>query len=1183
MPPGFGARLITYSLSGTVVKPDAPNTRNKGRPNVVTTTKFTPFTWLPKSLYLQFQRIANIYFLFIAIIVCFPWSPKSWKSKVIPFLGVLLWTALKDLYEDQLRRRGDRQENEQTCARFDQGSNTFVEVHWKDILVGDLLFIPCDSSFPADLILLQATGGDESFISTVNLDGETNLKERRAPPLAIKIREDEEAILQTYPSTASRKMGRTRSSLGSGGDVQAKSKKEVGAIVKVLLCQGLSVEMSEPECGLADVRGTFNVGSEQCPIGEMNFMPRGCVLRNTVWALTIVAYAGDETKTRLNAIMSNAKVSNMQVNLNLSVRGLLGCILITNAYCATMATVNGDDDSWPIKFLMFCITLYHVVPISLYVMFEVLKLFLGYHVNTDKQMEDPDTQQMAVARTADLMEEMGQIDFVFSDKTGTLTANEMVFARCSIDGEDLGDFRTTSTVRDGTANVKRILHAPDDASYQAVDMFFICLATCHAVQVETTQVKGGASRLHYSGMSPDEVALVQAAADVDLVMEERFKSPGDSSSMIVVKDASGLRRSFKILHELEFNSDRKRMSVLLEHEGEIWCVTKGADNVMIDLLNQDLDGKTHDNLQKFSKQGLRTLVVAFKKVTRGDYGEWETEFRAAQNIVDNTRNEKVDKVSAQMEIGLQFVGVTAVEDRLQDGVPQAIATMKDAGVRLWVLTGDKTETAVDIARSCAIFTSTTRIAYATGADSIEKAQQFLREAKTHLECAADGGLVLDGRTVKFALEDQDSRALVYELGLASRSCVCCRLSPMQKRQLVRLVREMSPSTITLAIGDGANDVPMIQGAHLGIGIRGKEGTQAVQVSDIAISQFRFLVPLLLCHGRRAYRRVACFLCYFLYKNVCLVVSDIIWAHQNVFSGRIAYPEYLSMGFNAIFTAWHVIFLLCFDEDVPDRVANSTPSLYLVGPQRALFNMWIFGEWMAYALWHGAVAWLIPNLWFGGDRYSQVCDDDVLDKVGRQDALCWKDKETLVADDDYDLAQEFWLGSITSFTLVLVIVYLRLLLVAQSPFNKWSLGTTLACLASYIIYLLCLSEVEFMQSMQPTVKGLAVEFFKSGQCLGAVGLGVVIALTPDVLEKFVRYRFFPTELDKARARMHNTTRPGAGSVSPNIYGKLTEAESGHSANAETDTIESVSPQVQLGSPASCCPWSAAQCMVRWVLR
>lgn len=1155
---GDGARTIAFSTSGVNLEPATCSKTS----NVVTTTKYTPLTWLPKSLFYQFQRIANVYFLFVAIIVCFPWSPKSWKSKVFPFAGVLLWTALKDLYEDMIRRRGDEKENSQTCSRFDIASNSFVDTQWRHIVIGDLVFIPCDGSFPSDLIVLVAAGGHEAFISTVNLDGETNLKERRTPPLTDGL---EEAVAggegMEKQVSGGPKAARSSQALKQGALQTAVSEAIVYA--KTILKKGVSIEMSKPEPGLADVRGLLKMSSDQCPVGEMNFLPRGCVLRNTVWLLAVVTYVGDETKTRLNMTKSAQKVSNMQFYLNRSVQGLLAILFLVNCYFATAATASGDKDNWLKKFLIWCICLYHVVPISLYVVFELLKLFLGFQVNMDKQMQDPETKQGAVARTADLMEEMGQIDFVFSDKTGTLTANEMVFARTSIMGQDLGDFRASSPKREGVSETKRILSSPGDKLHDQVKLFFTCLATCHAVQVEVAS-EGSRTRagdLVYSGMSPDEVALVQAAHDVGIVFRNRTKLGGSASSEVLL---TGERegedpRSFTVLYELEFNSDRKRMSVLLKAGDEVWCVTKGADSIMTALIPKALDRYTQDHLQSFSQQGLRTLVVAMKKVSQADFSAWEAKMKAALSIVDNTRNEEVAKISAEMEVDLTFVGLTAVEDRLQDGVPIAIQRIKDAGVRLWVLTGDKTETAVDIARSCALFTTNTQLAYATEGLSVEDTKKKLQrakddfktmeenkqKAKEEIKQAIQGGLVLDGRTVKFALEDEECRRLVYELGLASRSCVCCRLSPMQKRQLVELVRQMSPSTTTLAIGDGANDVPMIEGAHLGIGIRGKEGTQAVQVSDIAISQFRFLVPLLLCHGRRAYRRVAFFLCYYLYKNVVLVISDVLWAHQNKWSGRIAYPEYLSMGFNAVFTSWHILFVLGYDQDVSDETAIHTPSLYLVGPKRALFNVWIFSEWMVYSVWHGVVAWLLPNLWIGADEYDYTlkCPKEISEALGWK-ALCYaqyykkEDADDFVAAVDLngdsvlqplELAnaiakgwiapegegQKFWLASVTSFAIVVMIVNFRLLLLGQSPFSLMSVLPTAGAFALFIAWFFALGEIGLGKDTQPTVADLPTEMFKTGKCLASLVLGPLIALSVDALEKVVRLIFFPTALDDAR--------------------------------------------------------------------
>jgi len=544
------------------------------------------------------------------------------------------------------------------------------------------------------------------------------------------------------------------------------------------------------------------------------------------------------------------------------------------------------------------------------------------------------------------------------------------------------------------------------------------------------------------------------------------------------------------------STDRKRMSVVLRYDGGIYCITKGADNVMLPLLDKTMSSATQEHIRSFSIAGLRTLVIASKKVEDEKYKAWSSKLLAAQALMDNTRNAKVDKLSEEMETTLRLVGVSAVEDQLQVGVPEAIQTVKDAGIRVWVLTGDKTETAVDIAKSCLLFGPSTSLAFATEPDSMQACRAMLVEAKNIIEASEDGGLVLDGRAVKYILEEDELMQLVFELGLASKSCVCCRLSPIQKRSLVELVKKRSPTTITLAIGDGANDVPMIEGAHLGVGIRGKEGAQAVQVSDVAISQFRFLVPLLLCHGRRAYRRVSFFLCYYLYKSIALAIGDVVWAHQNGFSGNIAFPEWLSMAFNVAFTSWHIILVLAFDCDVPDVVANSTPELYLVGPRRLLFNKFVFTEWMLYAAYHGAAAWLVPNLWFGGPA------------------------------DDYEkkVPGPFWLASCSATFILMQVVMLRLILLSQSPFALTTLVPTLISVLMFFLVITVLGYSGFGQNLQPNLKDLPYDMFIKSDARLAVVFAAVAILSVDALHFTVRRIFWPTPLDKIRGKEAKLERP-----------------------------------------------------------
>ncbi|CAE7424695.1 ALA3 [Symbiodinium microadriaticum] len=1023
-----------------------PANLRSGEPNRVSTTRFTALTWIPKSLFLQFQRAANLYFLFIAIIVCMPFSPKRWQSKVIPYVLVLTWTALKDLFEDSRRRRDDKIENSRKCWIYDMQERNFVQMPWSGIKPGDIICTLCDEAFPADLLVVCAVGREGAFISTVNLDGETNLKLRSPPPVF-------QSLIDTECSEHSQEVVRPP--------------LPVFDIVSRLFETPLYVRLATPSADLSDMHAAIEFGREQrCAANCTNFVPRGCVLRNTSWMLAIVAYAGKDTKARLNSATVAGKVSSLQGALNYCVYGLLASLLVTCIYLATLATVAEPGTGWTVCFLTYTITLYHVVPISLYVSFEILKLVLGGFIDFDRQMVDEATGQGAKARTADLVEEMGQVDFIFSDKTGTLTANEMRFAECAV-----GRLVFSSFLQDplggpvgGVQEVCEILSQPAHPQHEAVLWFFTCLSVCHTVQAEE---KDGS--VQYSGPSPDEVALVKGACKAGIVFKARRVDKDQQRAEVIVSGAPGRPdRTFSILSVIEFTAERKRMSVICEVDGQIHCITKGADIVMSPLLVSPLAQTEEQQLLSFSQKGLRTLVVASVQVDALAFASWQSNWLAAMMSMDR-RMQLMDECAAAIERNLELIGITAVEDRLQDGVPETVAKVKSAGIRLWVLTGDKTETAVNIAYSCNLFTDKDTLAFVTGSSSSSAASESLRNAQKVLEGTEGGGIVLDGQSIKFILEDSVAADQLFELGLRSRSCVCSRLSPSQKRKLIELVRLRSPKAVTLAIGDGANDVPMILGAHVGIGIRGKEGSQAVQASDVAISQFRHLLPLLLCHGRRAYRRIATFLCYYLYKNVALAWGDVIWAHQDNFSGDVAYPEWLSTSFNAIFTSWPVLVVLAFDQDIPDVAANANPQIYQEGVRRDWFNRKLFGMWMVAAAWHGSLAWVVPNLSFGNTAYETV---------------------------------DFWRASTTSFTIVIHVISLKLFIHSFSRSRATSWAPVVGSILVYIAVLFLLGYVSLGRRMQPNLSDggnppVPGWIFSNAAPLVQILLVPVIAVLPDI--------------------------------------------------------------------------------------
>lgn len=1081
-----GERLVTMQARAVNVTPAG---LNKGYPNTLRTTKFTWATWLPKSIFNQFKRLANMYFLFIVILGLIgsfwsDFSPKDWKSKVGPFVFVIMWTACKDLYEDLRRAKDDKFENHQVVRKYNAETNTFEDIYWYQIHVGDILLVMCDQQFPADLVVLKSWGNETTYISTVMLDGETNLKERFMPKV----------------------LGTLAESVPEFEDISATTPAEFEQtsvkFVEKLMETGTEMKMGVPIAVINDVRGVLMMGQKSIvvPLSEANFLPRGCALRNSRYVLATSVYVGEDAKTRLNAIKAQLKFSTMQAMQNICIRGLLVFIFGICLYATIMSEVEpfgSIDLKWspPLMYFRFCIAYYHAVPMSLYVVYEMLKLILGYQVNIDKSMVHDG--ESANARTADLMEELGQVDFVFSDKTGTLTANEMVFAKCHIDGKDMGDFRPLSTgsVPEGVRKSTEMLKSNSHKS-QAVSWFFTCLATCHEVVVQTDGESNGNAT--YSGMSPDEVALVSAARDVGITFQSRNRQPGGSTE-VEVKNHLGAVSKFEVLVILAFTSDRKRMSVIIKGGGRAWCITKGADSVMEPLIRGGFSEEVAADSLAFSKLGLRVLVIASRELDVDFLANWLMDYEKARGILDETKEARIREVVLKMEKNLDFVGLTAVEDRLQLGVPEAIETIKKIGSRIWVLTGDKVETAVEIAYSCRLFAQATKLAYVIKCTTTAEALAGFDRAAAELEGSLDGGLVIDGETLLVSLTDEACRKMIYQLGLASRCCVCARLSPMQKLQLVQLVRKEDPKRITLTIGDGANDVPMILGGHVGIGIRGKEGAAAVQVCDIAISQFRFLVILLLCHGRRAYRRVAIFFCYYLYKNLVLLMADLLWTHWDRFRGNVAFPEYLSIAYNAFFTSWHVLFVLGYDRDIPDSVACAHPELYKVGPRRELFNVVIFSKWMFYAILHGSVCWLIPY---------------------------W-----MVGTDDYD-TEKFWIASTAAFTNVVNVALLKMVIESENPFGLWTWWPTIVSFLLFALYLYLISYSFMGYEFQRSMDGIAEHIITNGKVFATLIIAPVAALSLDVIVRLVNRYVFPSELQVVTTQLKalGNTGPGAASDS-----------------------------------------------------
>lgn len=955
--------------------------------NTISTTKYNIITWIPKSLLLQFLRAANIYFLIICILTVLPFSPKNPTSMIGTFAVVLIFTMLKKGYEDIQRYRADKLINEKTALVFNYHQCKFENKMWKNIKVGDIVKIQSYEEVPSDILFLKSsipTG--MCFLDTMNLDGETNLKEK-----------------MTFKET------------------KALSDDEILEMKGKIVCDEADENLEKWD-GAIELE---NMVFSQLICNIKNLILKGCKLRNTEYILGISVYTGHSTKIMKNAKPPQQKTSNLMKTMNILLYSMFMflfclCLLFSLLYLYWQNNVGSsfsymweyddhgqykppgtDASDWFLKFLTFVVAYSHIIPISLYVGLEILKLFQSYLIANDSKMFDPETGNNALARTSDLIEELGQVEFIFSDKTGTLTKNEMIFRKCSINNVIYGNNKNnnytnvnnTKFLLNGDSTCFEVLSNIKNKDYKQVYDFFTICAVCHEAYVE---VKDNTTIVQSS--SPDEVALIEGAKQVGFVFLD--KSPGQIVSFV---EHTNEKIIWNLHLILKFDSTRKRMSVIVNKEGtnEYFLFTKGADSKMLSAMTLDSDKsrKINNDLNVFAKEALRTLVLAKKVLTKDQVEDYMKRFNDISSSTSQTRDEDLSDLFSEIEKGFEYVGSSAIEDKLQDNVGETIESLMQAKIRVWVLTGDKKETAIEIGKSCKLIlpdemdqidlANTHEIednkeevkfkidkwfyTFYTNKEDEEIKNKSLYTDKNLIKENIKRKMVviIDGLNLQHVLNDDILSRKFFRVGLLANSVLCCRVSPKQKSEVVKLA-QANGKWITLSIGDGANDVPMILTANIGIGICGKEGTQAVRSADYALGQFQFLRKLLFTHGRWGYIRVSGFIYYYFYKNILLVFVEMYFAIFSGFSGMIFYPDFLPLLYNALWTSWPCMFAYSIERDVDEETSEKCPILFEAGQNKYYFNLTNFWFWIGYALLHGVMIYFI-----GLNALEYYLDDDGL--------------------------------------------------------------------------------------------------------------------------------------------------------------------------------------------------------------
>eukprot|EP00731_Ephydatia_muelleri_P016058 Em0009g482a len=633
------------------------------------------------------------------------------------------------------------------------------------------------------------------------------------------------------------------------------------------------IKCESPNNRLHKFVGTLQWNDETYPLDNEKILLRGCRLRNTQWMYGVVIYAGSDTKLVQNSenFISPILQALLQVFSNL---------IVLNTF----------------------------IPISLYVSVEVIRLGLSLFINSDIKMYYEPNNVPAIARTTTLNEELGQVEYIFSDKTGTLTQNIMTFQKCSINGVQYGentsegngkkaavDFLSWNKYADKSfVFCDQTLIDKCRSGEQHCDEFFRLLSLCHTVM--SKEDKG---ELQYNAQSPDEGALVGATKNFGYVFKGRTPSSITVHNMYTDKE------------------------VIVRVAGRIVLYCKGADNIIFERLGNEsaaLKAETLDHLAGYAQDGLRTLACAKREISEEEYDAWKVEHHAA-SILHKDRDQALDAVYEKIEKNLVLLGATAIEDKLQDGVPETIAKLARAHIKIWVLTGDKQETAINIGYSSKLLTDDMTL-FIVDKDTDEGVRQQLSEAKEQMEATIARSKSPDPSGV----EKNVSFGIV--------------INGHSLKKVVDMVKT-GKKAVTLAIGDGANDVGMIKAAHIGVGISGQEGQQAVLASDYSFGQFRYLERLLLVHGRWSYHRMTIFLRYFFYKNFAFAFSQFIFAFFCGFTAEPLYdPAYITF-YNLIYTSTPVLAVSILDQDVDEKRGENNPKLYLTGQRNENFSFIIF--------------------------------------------------------------------------------------------------------------------------------------------------------------------------------------------------------------------------------------------------
>lgn len=900
----------------TTVKPASPS---KASDNRIVNTKYTLFTFVFMMIKMQFESVSSVFFFGIIMVqLDHKYRVTSLYSSLLPWLVIFLINVLREAVDNYFRYLRDREINMALYKKFD--GNEFVNVESQNIKVGDIILIEKGQRVPADCLLLKSEEvSGEIFIRTDQLDGETDWKRRSSlsetQQCTLKSLLDMEAQIEPpgkdiYSFNGKLVFNNFIEGKDENHTVFGKSTNSPVRIVKTIdlsenkVVSGSSEALEKPADALDSVEAP-----------ERSSLKRevGCDLENTIWANTVasssaalgmVIYTGHDTRSMMNTNRPRSKNGIIEAELDRFVLIMAVISIGLSVMFSLMRAKFELKESWLIICLRFIIIFSYVIPISLKFMLTTARFIYVWLLK-----KDPSLHTVKVM-TNTLQEELARISFFLTDKTGTLTKNEMLMRKLHIgtvcysaeNSEEI--VRSVQKVLDKRNSTKKLFWRKSKSIDSKIFELLEALSVCH--NVNPIESDGG---LAYQASSPDEIAMVNYAGEIGLKLVKR------DSYRIVIEDLRGTETEYRILYTFPFNSDTKRMGIILQKDDEYMFFEKGADTVMKNIVKEN--DWVEEEIDNMAREGLRTLVIAKKSISSSEFEKFAKAYnRAKTSLVD--RNEMMLAEQESLEKDLDIIGLTGVEDKLQDKVKQTLESLRNAGIKIWMLTGDKIETAISIAFSSRLLTKIDQFMIIAKCSTKEEVEKHL----INLSTRGYNSLVIDGVSLAIVIEHFLPRFIDIAKNL--HCLVGCRYSPTQKAIMALSLREHAHETV-LCIGDGGNDVSMITSADVGVGIEGKEGSQASLAADFSLKNFSDIAELMFFHGRRCYKNSSKMAHIIFHRGI--IISTL----QGIFCALIHFfPISILQGkMPALFIIFTIfpLFWIIVDQDIPKSISMKYPELF----------------------------------------------------------------------------------------------------------------------------------------------------------------------------------------------------------------------------------------------------------------